>query len=79
MVLADSGIAARALGLARKRMPNEEIDAAAADYRLVQLDLVDRRDDNPVDLQSVWVSLGVCAVTALGLVAGRPDVAEAAT
>lgn len=72
-VLIDSGFAARAFGLNPNEMTDAEIDAATADYRLVRFDLVDRFDENPADLQWVWlpVAAGAAAIVGAGAIAYR--------
>lgn len=54
-VLIASGFAARAIGLDPGRMSDQEVEAATRSYRLVRIELLERRSPGPGDLSWVWV------------------------
>ena len=53
--LISSGFAARAIGLHPKRMSKAEIEEATASYKLVRIELLERRSPGPGDLAWVWM------------------------
>lgn len=63
-VLIDSGFAAPLFGLHPRRMSDDDLAAATATYRLVQIHPLRRRDtaDGPGDLAWVWLPIGITAI-----------------